>query len=411
MPETTLEASLAAERSTAIRTLLRHPLLDVGADPDGLRLVVRHRAWLERWFDDTCGWTVTVDVGSGFARLRKRAATVDERRPLLRTRGAAGPFDRRRYQLLCLAAAELVRHPNTTIGLLAAAVTAEAGLDTSRHGERAAFVDALRALLAWGALHASDGDVDAFVDDERQNALLTADTARLHNLLVSVTSPSSLPAGVDIDDAIDALLAEPRYGAATAAPDEAVDEQRLRWLRHALARRLLDDPAVYVEDLSPAEADYLANPAGRRWLRDRAADAGFELEERGEGLVAVDPDALATDRLFPAPHGNAHQLALLLVDRLLETDPAGARRPCTRTRAELRAAVDGVLDRFGSWARSHRIDGGPDRLLDEAAAVLVDLDLARWEADGSLTARPALARYRATEPVHRSDPDLFGAQP
>lgn len=412
MPDITLEASLAAEQSIAVRTLLRRPLLDVGADPDGFRLVVRHRTWLQRWFEDTCGWTMIVDIASGFARLRKRAATVGERRPLVRTRGTAAPFDRRRYELLCLVAAELVRHPTTTVGLLASAVTAEARLDTSRYGERAAFVDALRALLDWGALHASVGDVDAFVDNEQHNALLAADTARLHNLLASVAPPSSLPADIGIDDAVDALLSEPRYGAAAAAPDEAVDEQRLRWLRHSVARRVLDDPALYVDDLSPAEAEYLANPAGRRWLRDRAMEAGFELEERAEGLVAVDLDAIATDRLFPAPHGNAHQLALLLVDQLLDTDPGGARRACSRTRGELRAAVDDLLGRFRGWAKSHRADDGPDRLLDEAAAVLVDLDLARWEADGSLTARPALARYRASDPVHRDpEPDLFGAPP
>ena len=93
MPEATLEASLAAERATAVRSLLRHPLLGVGADPDGFRLVVRHRAWLEAWFESTCGWPLTVDDASGFARLRKRSAFVDERRPLLRSRGTAAPFE------------------------------------------------------------------------------------------------------------------------------------------------------------------------------------------------------------------------------------------------------------------------------------------------------------------------------
>ncbi|MEX1271935.1 MAG: DUF2398 family protein, partial [Acidimicrobiia bacterium] len=165
MPELTLDASLDTERSTAVRSLLRHPLLDSGTNPDAFRLVARHRVWLEEWFETTCGWPLTVDVAGGFARLHKRAGRVDGRRPLLRTRGSADPFDRRRYQLLCLAVAELVRHPATTVGLLASAITPEAGLDTSRHGERAAFVDSLRALIAWGALRSSAGDVDAFIND------------------------------------------------------------------------------------------------------------------------------------------------------------------------------------------------------------------------------------------------------
>ena len=53
---------------------------------------------------------------------------------------------------------------------------------------------------------------------------------------------------------------------------------------------------MHLDELSAAEREYLANPAGRRWLRDRVAEAGFELEERAEGLLAVDPDGLATDR-------------------------------------------------------------------------------------------------------------------
>jgi uncharacterized protein (TIGR02678 family) len=405
MPDATLESTLAAERATAVRTLLRQPFLDAAAAPDGFRLAVRHRGWLEAWFETTCGWPLNVDAAAGFARLRKRAADPDERRALLRTRGSGEPFDRRRYELLCLAAAELVRHPTTTVGLLASAVAAEAGLDTSRHGERAAFVDALRALVAWGALHASSGDLDGFVDDEHQNALLTGDTARLHHLLACATPPSTLAAdnvGTGVDAAIVALASEPRYGGAPSSPGDAEDEQRLRWLRHSLARRLLDDPALYVDDLSPAVADYLANPAGRRWLRERAAEAGLELEERAEGIVAVDPDAIATDRQFPAPQGNAHQLALLLVDGLLTAEDAdGARRPRSRSPRELRAAIEAVLERFPGWARAHRVDDGPDRLLAEAVDLLVDLDLARRDAHGYITARPALARYRAGEPVRR----------
>lgn len=104
--------------------------------------MARHASWLVDYFEKTCGWSLTVDAASGFARLAKRAVDVDVSRPLRRTRGGSAPFDRRRYQLLCLVCSELVRHPATTVGLLAAAVAADAALDTSRQSERAAFVDA-----------------------------------------------------------------------------------------------------------------------------------------------------------------------------------------------------------------------------------------------------------------------------
>jgi len=396
VPEPTLDRDLAAERSRAVRTMLRDPLLHSRADPETFRNVVRHRAWLGEWFETTCGWPFSVDVAAGFARLHKRSGTPDQRRPLVRTRGAGAPFDRRRYQLLCLVCAELVRHPATTVGLLASSITPEAGFDSSRHAERVAFVDALRALMAWGAVESAAGDVDAYMEQERSNALLTADTAHLHRLLASVTAASALDPSFDSDAAVGALCAEPRYGEG----EDASDEQRRLWMRHTLARRLLDDPAVHLDELSTAQVEYAANPAGRRWLRERVAEAGLELEERAEGFVAVDPDGIATDRLFPAPQGNAHQLALLLVDHLLDWD----RRPVTRTRSEVQHAVGGILERFPGWARAHREDDGPDRLVAEALALLADLGLVRLEADGSVTARPALARYRAGEPTagHRA---------
>lgn len=400
MGDTALAEHLAAERSRAVRSLLAEPLLDAEAHPDEFRLVARHASWLVDYFEKTCGWSLTVDAASGFARLSKRAVEVDVSRPLRRTRGGSAPFDRRRYQLLCLVCAELVRHPVTTVGLLAAAVAADATLDTSRQSERAAFVDALRALIGWGAVRATTGEVEEFVDRERANALLNADTARLHRLLVCAAAPSSLPDSLDVEDVTARLLSEPRYGA--ASDDDAAggggEEARNRWARHRLGRRLLDDPVLYVDDLTVVERTYLASPSGRRWVRDRAQEAGFELEERAEGVVAVDPEPIATDRQFPAPLGNVHQLALLLVDRLVVTGTNGRRTLGRLTPAQLRREVETVLARFRGWAKGQRDDGGPDRLAREAVDLLVSFGLARVEADGTVVALPALARYRGGEP-------------
>jgi uncharacterized protein (TIGR02678 family) len=401
VPDTLLADHLQHERTRAARALLRSPLLDIDADPEAFRLVVRHHGWLVERFETTCGWHLTVDSAAGFARLAKRAARVNVSRPLQRDRGTATPFDRRRYEVLCLLAAELVRHPVTTVGLLARAVTADAGLDTSRRAERVALVDALRALMAWGAVRATAGDIDAFVDDERGNAILHAETARLHRLLVSATAPSSLPDDLDHHDtaaAIEALVAEPRYGDAASRPDEVDEDQRLRWIRHTLGRRAVDDPATHDDELSAAERDYLANPAGRKWLRDRVTELGFELEERRDGFVAVDRDAIATDLVFPAPHGNAHQLALLLVDRLVGTDANGRRVIGAISGAELHWFVLDVLTRFPGWAKGHRDGDGPDRLAAEAVDLLAGFGLVCREPDGAVAGRPAIARYRVGEP-------------
>lgn len=404
MPDRGLGDHLLAERSEAARWLLAHPLLGTEQEPDAFRLVARHGGWLTDYFEQTCGWTLTVDPASGCARLAKRAAVVDETRPLRRARGARLPFDQRRYQLLCLVSAELVRHPVTTVGLLAGAVTAEAGLDTTRQSDRTALVDALRALMDWGALEVSAGELDAYVGTDGANALLSADTSRLHRLLVSTAAPSSLPEDLTTEEAIDRLLDEPRYG---TGDDQMGEEARNRWARHRLARRLLDDPVVHLEDLSEVEAAYLASISGRRWLRDRVAEAGLDLEERADGLLAVDPDAIATDLVWPAPAGNAHQLALLLVDRLVASGPDGSRRSIHLTAVELEVAVRELLDRYPGWARSHREEGGPQELTRQAVDLLVAFGLARRDGDGGVHARPALTRYRSAPPVTSGQSDLF----
>jgi uncharacterized protein (TIGR02678 family) len=410
-----LASDLAAERSRAVRLLLRHPLLDAQARPDGFREVVRHHDWLVEWFDDTCGWQLVVDIGAGFARLAKRAqgGRVDTSRPLQRSRGTRQPYDRRRYQLLCLAAAELVQHPITTIGLLARAIAADASLDTSRHRERVALVDVLRTLIEWSALRTTAGELDDFVTSEEANALLHADTTRLHRMLVTTVAPSSLSDETTSGSAIVFLGAEPRYGPRTdglPVAFEGSDERRLRRVRHMLGRRLVDDPVIYFDELGDDELAYLDNPAGRQWLRARAADAGFELEERTEGLLAVDPEMLATDMQFPGPHGNAHQLALLLVDALLG-ESSGDRRSVELMSTEIERRVDSVFDRFPNWARSQRDPEGRRALTAYAIDLLEAFGLARRTPAGGLVGRPAIARYRVGEPITTSAaPSLFDQQ-
>jgi Protein of unknown function (DUF2398) len=58
-----------------------------------------------------------------------------------------------------------------------------------------------------------------------------------------------------------------------------------------------------------------------------------------------------------------------------------------------------VLARFRGWAKAHRDGDGPDRLAADAIDLLVGFGLARREPDGSITGRPAIARYRVGEPT------------
>lgn len=99
----------AEEIALAIRALLAAPLLTAERDMVALDLVRRHGEALTSWFDENCGWQLQVEPRRGYARLHKTTPTPDATRPARRLRSTRAPFDRRRYALLCVIAAELSR--------------------------------------------------------------------------------------------------------------------------------------------------------------------------------------------------------------------------------------------------------------------------------------------------------------
>jgi uncharacterized protein (TIGR02678 family) len=391
--QTRLERQAADEQARAIRSLLGSPLLVAEQDPAAFDLVRRHAQALREWFDDVCGWALHVEPRRGYARLVKVRPDPDPSRPARRLRSTRAPFDRRRYTILCLIAAELARPgAMTTIGLLAervrAASTAEAVIetfDTAARGERAAFVDGLKLLERYGVVRAVDGTTDAFLDSADAKVLYQVDESRLTGLVAAPTPPSRLGDEPDLK----ALLHEPRYGDAPEGDSDVPDVQRHRWLRHSLCRRLLDDPVVYFADLSEAQRNHLASPTGRRLMRRVAALAGLTLEERAEGLLAIDPDALATDAKFPDEHSHAKHAALLL----LETLDAGRSDRAPVPMGLLIDRVTDLLGRFPSWAKAYQSDGGAARLAAEAVDLLQAFGLAAREGD-LVRALPAAARYQ-----------------
>lgn len=411
------------EMALGIRALLTSPLLTREHDEVAFTTVRRRRTELIAWFDYFCGWTLTVEPRQGYARLAKVRSDdshVAMPRPARRVRGTGAPFDRRRYTLLCLVAAELTVVGRTTIGLLAQRVAHTCALeegiadfDSSMRAERAALVDTLLLLEDYGALTVVDGSTESYLAGDNALVLYRADTARLARLISAPVSPSRI-GGSRPDPA--GLTVEERYGPSVEDSGEAegpepvegsredVDElflqddarvtpthnQRLLRARHHLMRRLLDDPVVYTADLSVAEAEYAATLTGRGLLRRAAAEAGFVLEERAEGYLLVDPQGWATDDVFPG-EGNVKQTALLLLDVLLGADDPLAW-------STLVGEVEGLLERKPAWARSFRGEGGAERLTREALAVLVDHGLVRGAPDPAGGAHP---RYRPLPAAHR----------
>src|SRR6266545_2742168 len=272
---------MVEERRRALRALLRHPLL-TRAGPDPAAFgLVRRHAG---WLRE---WLATnagwsLQVDTGLARLRKLPGRLDDRtRPAL-AEPARTPFSRRRYVLACLALAALERaDAQVTLGWLA---------------------DRVLALAA---------------------------------LLVTQRGPSTV-AAADLEARLQAITEE-------LVPDS--DDGRNRAIRHALARRLLDDPVLYHDELTEPERAYLTRQRG--FLVQRVSEAtGLVAEVRAEGVAMLAPSSEATDLAMPEEGTEGHG-TLLLAEHLaaLAREHPGVPVPVAALEARLEAL--GLLRRGG----------------------------------------------------------------
>ncbi|MGW6445421.1 TIGR02678 family protein [Lentzea sp. NPDC055074] len=340
------------EVARGVRMLLARPLLTAAQDHDGFDLVRRRREPITKWFDYYCGWRVVVEPRAGYARLFKVTQRPDRTRPA---------FDRRRYTLLCLVCAELLSTPTTTLDELNARTKQAAaedgiGFDPARRSDRNAFNDVLTFLEELGAVETGEH--------------VRADPTLITRLLASPAPPSTV-------DTIADLTRETRYDTA----------HRSLWQRHSVMRRLIDDPVLYKEDLNASQLSFLSSPAGRKVVQTGIRLAGCTLEERAEGYLVVDADAIATDTRFPDDDNHAKVAALLLLDRL-------AQGPATTE--ELAEESHELLTKFRTWAKAYQSDGGAGRLAADALELLEAFGLARTE-NGTVHRLPAAARYAVEE--------------
>jgi uncharacterized protein (TIGR02678 family) len=383
----TADEARALERRRALRALLARPLLLAGRDAESFPAVVRHRAELARWFAENAGWALLVDAGAGHARLMKRPARPDPTRPA-RAPGK-GPFDRRRYALLCLALAALDREPRqVTLARLAGAVrelSAEDGglrpFDPDLAAERRAFVDVVLLLCDLGVLVLRDGDAEQYARSREGDALYDV-RERLLSQLVAAPRPPAL-AGTP------QRMREEERG-------ETEEGLRIR-ARHEIFRRLLDDPVVYLGDLDERARAWLA--AGSGFVYERLLrDAGLQVERRREGLAAVDPEGTLSDTAFPEGSSTVKHAALLLcewlADRSRPAEGEGAGQGPVATWEEIAARVEALREEHaGRWSREYEDrETGATALAEAALRVLVGFGLAA-PAAGGFVALPAAARF------------------
>jgi uncharacterized protein (TIGR02678 family) len=309
-----LDDRLADEREQAARALLMSPLLIAQDDPESFTLVRRHGEWLTDRFRHLLGYRLA--IRGDHARLYKRARLPYRDRPARIRPGSVRPgpedgwqpFSRRHYVLLALGLATLEGHYGRSQALIGglggevATLGAELGLrvEFERREERKAFADARELLCRLGVLRQRDGSRDAFVarDEGLDEALFDIEHARLGDL-------KATPLALTGIERVEELLVED-YPASD-------DGERAR-RRHRIARTLVEEPVLYIDELEPAEQDTYRSQR-HRLEPELEALTGLQAERRADGSALIDAGRRLSDVRFPTRSGES-LLALLACERL-----------------------------------------------------------------------------------------------
>lgn len=385
-----LDEQARAEQQRAVRALLRRPLLTTGGEGgEHLATIRRHARTLQQEMFELAGWTLEIDRET--ARLRKLPATLDDASRPARGRPSDPPFSRRRYVLLCLALAALERSDRqTTLRRLAESLAemvasdealGAAGIDFTLEGreQRRDLVAVVRWLLDQRVLRKVEGDEDAFVTSAERDALYQVERTVLAQLM-SAQRPPSMVASEEYEERLQAIAEEAWFDS---------DEARRRAHRHALMRRLLDDPVVYFDELTDEQRDYFVR-SRVALARRLEALTGLVLELRLEGAALVDPLGDATDLGLPEEGTDGH-VALLLAEHLADHARRAPGSPVPEA-ALVRQVAELAAQHRTHWRKDATEPGAEQALTERALELLAGLRLVRRTEDGVIP-RPAIGRY------------------
>lgn len=386
------------ERRDAIAALLARPLLTAElADAENLRQVRLHSEWLKKWFQRWPGWSLIVTAD--MVRLRKHPSPrSDSTRGLVDGNDSQqrSVFTRRKYALLCLVLATLENEQRqTTIRQVAykteTAVRLDGHLaelsfefDTKLLAHRRELVAVMRFLQERSVLTLIDRDDLGYVQSQ-SDCLYRIGRSALSSMLCSIRGASTIQQ-TDVNELIEQLTF-------TDVPEtpQAQNEE----LQHRLVRRLLDDPVMYFDELTPREYEYF-NMQGERILREIRSVTGMEVERRAEGVALLTPDGAWTDLGLPESGTRGHATLLL-------AEWFGSRlRDCIEIECrihhdEVFRYVQELAEELQSrWRKNAGTKEGLRQIYRDAIDILQSLSLIDVRKD-CVIPRPAVARYRISE--------------
>ena len=396
---------VGAERRSALRALLRSPLLPASGEASEMYILVRrHSEWLKLWFATFPAWILHID--GELARLRKPPAEpCDDTRPAV-DRISGATFTKQRYALLCLALAALEQlDRQTTLGQLAQTImellavdrdlrASGLSFDSGNYDQRRDLVHGVRFLVASGVLRKIDGDERHSGDHDSEDGLYDIHRHVLAEILQGTHSPSTVEVASQQAGRRGPSAAE-RIALLNGDPIPASEESRRQWIRSRLVRTLLDDPVLYFHDLNDEERNYLEKNRGSL-LRELCDATGLIAEVRREGIALVDAAGDLTDVKLPDQGAEDH-LSLLLVRWFAD---------CFRTRKGEAISTTEIEERVRELIRTHRLEWHKDsreagteiRMSEDALFRIRALRLIQVSPDGIIPL-PATCRYSASEQV------------
>ncbi|MFK8082478.1 MAG: TIGR02678 family protein [Granulosicoccus sp.] len=283
----------------AARHLLQNPLTCIEQHGEQFSIIRRHELTLDRWFTQRLGYRL--HVSSTTARLFK--ATIVPHRPVLVAPTSTGrAMNQRECMLLSLILAAVASGPRVISlrdlidDVRTAAADAQVTL-TNEAIERRAFIIALKWMIQAGIAKELHEHIDRYEHDESADAILEIDPDRV------------------------GLLPLAALGRADTAADLLNRDDRRVSLRQWMRAQLVENPAVYAQDMVEHEWKELRRRVGEEVsMLDQMF--GLHLEIRAEGFAAIDASGKLSDRLFPTTGTTSHA-ALLFID-WLSAQPASA---------------------------------------------------------------------------------------
>ncbi len=359
-PSATTDPRAENDLRAAAGHLVTNPFVLAEDEPDVFRLIRRHEQTLDRWFTQRFGYRLQVSADT--ARLFK-TTVVAGRRPLRTATAQSRRFSVREYTMLALALAAVAAGPDVISlrdllhEIRSAAIDAEVTV-TEEPADRRALVTALRWMIRHGVAVEMHDRVDRYVGDGEADAVLRIRPDRVGLLPLQVLASA---------ETAEQLLDRSEQRRSSRA-----------WMRSTL----LEEPVLYRADLADDEWAEL-----RRRMGEESAIFhemfGLDIEARAEGITAIDPEGGLTDSRFPLG-GTIGHAALLLIDRLIETDRAEMER-------------DALVEEVATLAGEHRrywskLADDPDHLTGEILELLQDHRLTEVDG-GTMRLLPAAWRY------------------